>query len=122
MKSLGEYRSYLLYQVEEHEGVDINTSSGSRYIRNSVLIFRPTESKPKLGDEWRICKNEKEAKEIIDQEAPRKPIQEQMKNATQRSREHEILSEQRRQVSQEEDRSRRERLAEAEPAEKTAKY
>ncbi len=118
MKSLGEYRSYLLYQVEEHDGVDINTSSGSRYIRNSVLIFRPAEQNPKLGDEWRLCKNEKEAKAIIDQEAPRTPIQEQMKNAAQRSREQEILSEQRRQVSQEEERRRRERLAEVEPAER----
>lgn len=118
MKNLGEYRSYLLYQIEEHDGVDINTSSGSRYIRNSVLIFRPAEQNPKLGDEWRLCKNEKEAKAIIDQEAPRTPIQEQMKNAAQRSREQEILSEQRRQVSQEEERRRRERLAEVEPAER----
>ena len=39
MKRLGEYRSYLLYEVEEQDGIDINTSSGSRYIRNSILIF-----------------------------------------------------------------------------------
>lgn len=53
MKRLGEYRSYLLYEVEEQDGRDINTSSGSRYIRNSILIFEPDENNPKLGDEWR---------------------------------------------------------------------
>ena len=57
MKRLGEYRSYLLYEVEEQDGRDINTSSGSRYIRNSILIFEPDENNPKLGDEWRMCKN-----------------------------------------------------------------
>lgn len=41
---LGGYRSYLLDQVGS--GMDINTSSGSRYIRNSVLIFRPAEPNP----------------------------------------------------------------------------
>ena len=41
MKRLGEYRSYLLYEVEEQDGRDINTSSGSRYIRNSILSFEP---------------------------------------------------------------------------------
>lgn len=118
MIRLGEYKNYLLYQVEEQDGVDINTSIGNRYIRNSILIFRPAEKNPRLGDEWRLCKNEKEAKAIIDQEAPRVPIQEQIKNAAQRSREQEILSEQRRQVSQEEERRKRERLAEIEPAER----
>ena len=54
MKRLGEYRSYLLYEVEEQDGRDINTSSGSRYIRNSILIFEPDENNPKLGDEWRM--------------------------------------------------------------------
>lgn len=59
MKRLGEYRSYLLYEVEEQDGRDINTSSGSRYIRNSILIFEPDENNPKLGDEWRMCKTRK---------------------------------------------------------------
>ena len=29
MKRLGEYRSYLLYEVEEQDGRDINTSTGN---------------------------------------------------------------------------------------------
>ena len=86
MKRLGEYRSYLLYEVEEQDGRDINTSSGSRYIRNSILIFKPDENNPKLGDEWRMCKNEEEAKRTIDESAPKMPIQEQMKQAEERSR------------------------------------
>ena len=86
MKRLGEYRSYLLYEVEEQDGRDINTSSGSRYIRNSILIFEPDENNPKLGDEWRMCKNEEEAKRTIDESAPKMPIQEQMKQAEERSR------------------------------------
>ena len=112
MKRLGEYRSYLLYEVEEQDGRDINTSSGSRYIRNSILIFKPDENNPKLGDEWRMCKNEEEAKRTIDESAPKMPIQEQMKQAEERSRATAAMDIQRR-ADIEEERRRRERQEEA---------
>lgn len=109
MKRLGEYRSYLLYEVEEQDGRDINTSSGSRYIRNSILIFKPDENNPKLGDEWRMCKNEEEAKRTIDESAPKMPIQEQMKQAEERSRARAAAMDIQRRADIEEERRRRER-------------
>lgn len=113
MKRLGEYRSYLLYEVEEQDGRDINTSSGSRYIRNSVLIFEPAEINPKLGEEWRMCKNEEEAKRTIDESAPKIPIQEQMKQAEERSRARAAALDIQRRADIEEERRRRGRQEEA---------
>ena len=108
MKRLGEYRSYLLYEVEEQDGRDINT-----YIRNSILIFEPDENNPKLGDEWRMCKNEEEAKRTIDESAPKMPIQEQMKQAEERSRARAAAMDIQRRADIEEERRRRERQEEA---------
>ena len=113
MIRLGEYRSYLLYEVEEQDGRDINTSSGSRYIRISILIFEPDENNPKLGDEWRLCKNEEEAKRTIDESAQKMPIQEQMKQAEERSRARASAMDIQRRADIEEERRRRERQKEA---------
>lgn len=106
MTYLCKYKNYLLYQVEEKEGIDINTSSGNRYIRNSILIFSPTEKVPKLGDECRVCRKIEEAKILIDELMFKVPILEQMKQAEKKSKELKFLHE--------EDWRRRKKLAEAE--------
>ncbi len=89
MKKLGEYHSYLLYVLDECDVLDINNSNGSRYIRNSILIFKTSETTPKLGDEWRISKNENEAKKIIDEER-KKSIDNKIKIAIEKSREQQL--------------------------------
>ena len=108
MKRLGVYRSYLLYEVEEEEGRDINTSSGSRYIRNSVLVFVPEEENPKLGKEWRVCKDKEEAKKEIDDSFSRLPMREQMKRAEEKSRLLEQQREYHRKMEREKEIRRRE--------------
>jgi len=84
MKRKGEYCSYLLYEVSNEE-LEITNSAGSRYIRNSILIFKPSEEKPKLGEEWRIGKDIKEAQEIIDEAEIKKSMKEQLQAASERS-------------------------------------
>lgn len=108
MKHIGQYRSYLLYGVEEQDERDINTSSGSRYIRNSILVFVPNEQDPKIGDEWRCCKSVDEATYLIDKEVQRTPIREQMKEASERSRAQEAAVQQLRESEMEAERRRRE--------------
>ena len=86
MKRVGEYRSYLLYEVDEFDGRDINTSSGNRYIRNSILVFESVEGNQKLGDEWRVCKDKKEAINEIDAYYQKISIIERLRQAEERSR------------------------------------
>lgn len=52
MKELGFYKAYKLYEVSE-EDLEVEGAAGSRYIRNSILVFSPKNENPRIGTE--IC-------------------------------------------------------------------
>lgn len=111
MKKIGEYRLYKIYEVSEEER-EITGATGSRYIRNSILVFRPDEINPKLGNEWRCASSEEEAKVFIDADNPKVSLHEQLKRAEARSREQELNESRKREDDTEAERRRRERQGE----------
>ncbi len=111
MKKIGEYRLYKIYEVSEEER-EITGAAGSRYIRNSILVFRPDEINPKLGNEWRCASSEEEAKVFIDADSPKVSLHEQLKRAEARSRELELSESRKREDDTEAERRRRERREE----------
>jgi len=112
MKKVDVYREYLLYQTGD-EDTEITEAAGSRYIRNSVLVFLPKEVNPKIGHEWNSCNTVDEAKKIIDAAAGKMPMHDQLINADKKSREQESEMQRQREANTEEiERRRRERQQE----------
>lgn len=111
MKHIGMYRSYKLYEVSEQD-LEITGANGSRYIRNSIIVFLPKVSHPKIGEEWYCGNTLDEVKAVIDgaEDLQRIPMQEQLKSAADRSKAQDQSAEQERQRTEEEnERRRRER-------------
>lgn len=73
MNIVGKIRDYVLYKIDS-EDVDINSSSGSRYIKNSILIFSTNEKEIKCGNEIIACKDSEEAKKFIEENASKQSI------------------------------------------------
>lgn len=107
MKPIGAYREYKIYEINE-EDREITGSTGSRYIRNSLIIFRPNDSVHKLGNEWRCVSSAKEAKEVIEADTTKVSMQVQLKKAEARSKELEINECRKRDSEAEEARRRKE--------------
>lgn len=111
MKRICTYREYKIYEVSE-EDREVTGATGNRYIRNSIVIFRPDEVNPKLGSEWRCASSEEEAKVFIDADKPKVSLQEQLKKAEARSREQEASENRKRENDLETERRRKERQQE----------
>ncbi len=111
MRRIGVYREYKIYEVSE-EDREVTGATGSRYIRNSIVIFRPDEANPKLGNEWRCASTEEEARVFIDADTPKIALREQLKNAEARSKEKEASESRKRENDLEIERRRRERQQE----------
>lgn len=80
MRYIEEYKAYKLYEVS-NDDIEITGSTGSRYIRNSILIFSSSQLKLKLGNEKYQEENLKKAKELIDKNENLISIQERLKSA-----------------------------------------
>lgn len=111
MKPIGAYREYKIYEISE-EDREITGSTGNRYIRNSLIIFKPNEPVHKLGNEWRSVSSAKEAKRVIEADTAKVSLHEQLKKAEARSKELEINESRKRDSETEEERRRREQKQE----------
>jgi len=111
MKKLGNYLSYQLYEVEE-ENLEVTSSNGSRYIRNSIIVFLPKETNPKIGEEWFCGNSLYDAKAAIDKEVnlQRMPIHKQFIRAVERSKEKKDVEQEEKNIFEENERRRRECL------------
>ena len=76
--------NYVLYKLDD-EDIDINSVTGSHYIKNRILIFSSEEQNIKCGNEIRACKNLEEAKIFIEQNAIRKSIRDTFQIAKERA-------------------------------------
>lgn len=92
MKILYQYKSYLLYEVEEKDGIDITTSNDNKYVRNSILVFSSETENIKVGNEIFHVKDEEAAQKIIDENILKISMKEQLEYANKRSMEQEFVN------------------------------
>lgn len=71
MYCCGMYRSFQLYCFDEDE-IDRLNAAGSHFIRNSIIVFVPDEPQPKIGREWRICKDLDDVVDAVNEKLNRK--------------------------------------------------
>lgn len=120
MRYDGAYKTYKLYSVTEQDIAVTGGNGASRYINNTVLVFLPDIEKPEIGTELLATSSLDTAKAFIDDYTKEdRTAQEIFNAAIQKSKEQEQPRQtQNAAVTLEEERRRRERLAEAEPAER----
>lgn len=93
------YKSYKLYEVTEQDVADTGGVGESRLIRNSVLIFLPDEQNPELGKEVYHAASFDGARQFIDTVFDIKsPMNERMQVAIEKSKAQEKITEQQRNV------------------------
>lgn len=84
MDIVGKIGNYILYKIDDSD-VDINSAAGSRYIRNSVLVFSIKETELKCGNEIKACNSLEEAKRFIVENTSRQSIREMFQVAKERA-------------------------------------